>query len=233
MVSTFARFGRSWRRRERGAAGIGAAAALGLTLGLACRPGAEETGGTQGAGTTGDTTGDTGDTGDTTTGGAAVCELPAGECFLYVSCMESPCELPCEPASSGCAGPELCALTVDHGWDNMTPSFAINPATCFLRALRDREAGIVTMSASGGYLDGSWTADAKIYLPGDGTAVEVSERLTIWAIGTTTEFTVSGALDLHPPAYYDACLADPTVEGLWPCLQAWHADTCVDFPGCM
>ncbi len=37
---------------------------------------------------------------------------------------------------------------------------------------------------------------------------------------------------LHPPSYYDACLADPTIEGLLPCLNEWHSGSCVEFPWC-
>lgn len=164
--------------------------------------------------------------------GAAHCEPPAGECFLVTECYSSPCELPCDSPLGACSGATLCSLAIHYGVDG-TPSFAINSAVCALEALRDRTPGVLSLSSeSGGSADGSWHGTSTIYSPGDGTAIVESERVKIYALDVLTERSVSGALNLHPPSYYDACLAESTIEGLLPCLQKWHTGTCVDFPGC-
>lgn len=223
--------------------------ALLLSVSLtACPQPATDDGGDDGSETSeSDGTSESDSTGDT---GALTCELQG--CVQQISdCPSSqPCEPSCTPLVDGCEAELLCphfivnlAAYAGNG-DTLANADA---ARCFLAALRDGTPGrleILWGDPQGYGLDGSFSWDAQIYSPGDGTVAITARWSMIDAGGVSEQYFASEAMALQDTSYFETCAVEQDEAALIACLAhsnpsqwdidelPWLTGACTAFAGC-
>lgn len=209
----------------------------------------------------GTTTLGTTDPGDTTAGPEACDADAAVECPLDVCTRqwEFSCDCKggevsdptCFAIGTGCVRPRLvcndlpmpCPRVWGMGWNAIEAFEDLDAATCLLQSLRDGAPGRYELLF--GDMGDTGLVYVELFTSGDGT-LRMQFQDTCKGCPTSGYFGHSGTLELQDSAYFDACLADPTVESLADCLvglpmydaggpppEGWTppftTGTCVDF----